>query len=280
MSSNSIVPLSGQVTTACLTVVVAAVPATAGLLDQLLASLPAAAAGSPSLSLSEEALILAGRLLRWPAAQLFPGLDIARCLVLHPAAADALAAAAGSMSAPVLGTLSGALASAAVSELGPALQTGLRLAVNCFKQERLRSWALDNRELTLDGFAGCCAAGGPGSSKGVRLSMATLLLNYAIAAAAGSPGGASSSSGGSAEGSVQLLSGLEELLGSCPVDEADAVHRVVVALGTLMIGPTGAVNGELVGLAKDLGVTDQLQRFNGAGDKVSAAVQEVMQLLR
>lgn len=252
----------------------------AGLLDQLLASLPAAVAGSPSLQLSEEAMTLAGRLLRWPAAQLFPGLDIARCLVLHPAAASAFAAGAGSMATPVLGTLSGALAAAAVSELSPALQTALRLAVNCFKQQAVRSWVLDNRELILDGFAGCCAAGGPGSNKGVRLSMATLLLNYAVAAAAGTPGGASSSSSSGGEGSVQLLSGLEELIGSCPVEEVDSIHRAVLALGTLMVGPGGGVNGELVGLAKDLGLNGQLQRFSGVGGKVSAAVQEVGHLLR
>eukprot|EP00878_Enallax_costatus_P017560 GHUV01018447.1.p1 GENE.GHUV01018447.1~~GHUV01018447.1.p1 ORF type:complete len:223 (+),score=54.14 GHUV01018447.1:718-1386(+) len=222
-------------------------------------------------------MTLAGRLLRWPAGQLFPGLDIARCLVLHPAAADAFAAAAGNMSVPVLGTLSGALAAVAVSELGPALQTGLRLAVNCFKHEQLRAWVLENRELILDGFAGCCAAGGPGSNKGVRLSMATLLLNYAVAAAAaGTPGGASSSG----EGSVQLLSGLEELIGSCPLDETDSIHRSLLALGTLMVGPGGEVNRELVGLAKDLGLGGQLQRFSGVGGKVAAAVQEVMQLLR
>jgi phospholipase A-2-activating protein len=248
----------------------------AGPLDELLGGLAAAVSANPAAAFSEEAITLAGNLLRWPAAQLFPGLDIARCLALHPAAADALAAAAGSMSAPTLGGLSGALAAAAVSELAPALQTALRLAANCFKAESLRSWALANRELLLDGFAGCCSAGGPGASKGVRLSAATLLLNFSIAAAAGNPGGASSSSGFSAEGCMQLLSGLEELLKSVPVEEGDAAQRSLLALGTLVV----AGGGEVAAVARDLGLGGQAARWAAAGGKLGGVAQEVQALLR
>jgi phospholipase A-2-activating protein len=251
-----------------------------GPLDELLGSLAAAVSANPvAATLSEEALALAGNLLRWPAAQLFPGLDIARCLALHPAAADALAAAAGSMSAPTLGGISGALAAAAVSELAPALQTALKLAANLFRTDSLRSWALANRELILDGFAGCCAAGGSGANKNVRLAAATLLLNFSIAAAAGNPGGASSSSGVvsmSSEGCMQLLSGLEELLGSLPVEEGEAVQRVLLALGTLLV----AGGGEVVGVARDLGLGGEVGRWAGAGGKLGGVAQEVQALLR
>jgi phospholipase A-2-activating protein len=180
------------------------------------------------------------------------------------------------MSAPTLGGLSGALAAAAVSELAPALQTALRLAANCFKADSLRSWALANRELLLDGFAGCCSAGGPGASKGVRLSAATLLLNFSIAAAAGKPGGASSSRRVSSEGCMQLLSGLEELLASVPVEESDAAQRALLALGTLLV----AGGSEMVAVARDLGLGGQAARWAAAGGKLGGVAQEVQALLR
>eukprot|EP00879_Flechtneria_rotunda_P019305 GHRR01020275.1.p1 GENE.GHRR01020275.1~~GHRR01020275.1.p1 ORF type:complete len:432 (+),score=183.42 GHRR01020275.1:420-1715(+) len=239
-----------------------------GLLDQLLGSLAGAtsATAASAQPLPVDAIGIATRLLRWPAQQLFPALDIARCLVLHAAAAAQLAASAGSMSTPAIGTLSGALAAAAVSGVGPALQTGLRLVANCFKQPELRFWVLENRELLLDGFAGCCS--GTGGNKGLRLSLATVLLNYAVAAGA-------AAGQMSIEGAMQLMSGLDELLGGLPVEEADSVHRVVLALGTLL----AAGGPDLVGLAKDLGLAERLQGLSNAGGKAAVAVQEVRALL-
>ncbi|KAF8055486.1 Plaa [Scenedesmus sp. PABB004] len=237
-----------------------------GLLDELLGGLASAVSGGGALS--DEALGLAARLLRWPAACLFPGLDVARCLALHPGGAEALAAGAGSMAAPALGGVSGALAAAAVSGLAPPLQTGLRLAVNCFKHPRLRAWALANRELMLDGFAGVAAGGG---SKAVRLGLASLLLNYAIAAGSGGAGAL----GG--EGGMQVLSGLEELLGALPREEGEAAHRAVLALGTLLAGG----GADMAGLARELGLGDSLARLRGSGhDKLEAALAEVAALMR
>eukprot|EP00775_Hariotina_reticulata_P003509 gene3509-3779_t len=252
--------------------------AAGGLLDQLLGSMTGAVSTATSAGPSQESLGLIVRLLRWPAAQLFPVLDVVRCLVLHPAAAAHLAATAGSMSAPGIGNLSGAIAGAAISGVSPALQTSLRLLANCFKQQVLRDWVLQNREFLLDGFAGCYSAGSAGATKAVRLSMATVLLNYAVAAAE-QPG-----SGSSEEAAMQLLSGLEELLGALPAQESDAALRTVLALGTMLI----AGGAGMVTLAKDLGLVEQVGRFgaaaaaagHGSNAKLVGAVQEVQQLLR
>lgn len=234
----------------------------AGLLDQLLNSLAAAVGGSASLALTSELLGLASRLLRWPAAQLFPGLDVARCLVLHPAGAAHAAASAGSMSTPVLGSLSGALAAAAVSGAGPALQTALRLAANCFKEPPLRAWVGCQRELLLDGFAG---AGGAQATKGVRLGMSTLLLNYVVAGGQDEAGG------------MQLLSALDELLAGVPQEEPQAAHRALLALGTLLMGPHAAA---LKSVAEDLGTSSHVARWTAAGGEVGAAAAEVAALLK
>jgi phospholipase A-2-activating protein len=239
-----------------------------GLLDQLLAGLAAAAAGRDDASggPTAEQIALAARLLRWPAAQAFPGLDVARCLVLHPRAAAQAAANAGSMAAPVLGSLSGALAAAAVSGASPAQQMALRLAVNCFKEPALRGWVCGQRELLLDGFAGA-GSSGPGASKGVRLGLATLLLNFAVA------GGAA---GMDEAGGMQLLSAVDELLGATPPEEGQAVHRALLALGTLLMGPHATA---LKSVAGDLGVGGLVSRWAGVGGEVGAAAGEVAALL-
>jgi hypothetical protein len=102
------------------------------------------------------------------------------------------------MSDPTSGVLSTALAAAAVAatQAGGAVaattQTALRLCVNLFKQPAARGWVTGNREVLLDGFAGCW---GQGATKGVRLSAASLLLNFGVALASG---------GGSGEDTMQV----------------------------------------------------------------------------
>lgn len=125
-----------------------------------------------------------------------------------------------------------------------------------------------NREFILDGFAGCHkdAAGG---NKGVRLSLATLLLSYAVLSI-----DASGQLHQDAAGKVQLVSGLEDLLNELPAGEADAVHRALLALGTLVSGDKA-----LVELAQDLGLGAVLGRFTSCGGTVTEAVQEVQRLL-
>jgi len=63
----------------------------------------AAAGGSQSPTAPSDQLALLAKLLRWPAAALFPALDLARLLALDAAFAPAIAQDAGSAASP--GTL-------------------------------------------------------------------------------------------------------------------------------------------------------------------------------
>ncbi len=239
-----------------------------GPLDRLLQRLPAYAAGAAPGGLPDADRALLARLLQWPAPQLFPALDIARCLVLDPAAAAALGKSLGALSAPEAGTLAAALAAAAAGATPAARQTALRLAANCFKQPALREWALRERGPLLDAFAGCHRAES-GGSKGVRLGLATLLLNYAVASR-----DAAAPLARDAEGKMQLLSGLEDLLAGLPADEADAAARALAALAALVAG-----DAESAGVARDLGLGAAAGRWAAAGDKAAAAAADVRQVL-
>lgn len=167
---------------------------------------------------------------------------------------------------------------------GPALQTGLKLVANLFKQAPLRAWALQQRELLLDGFAG--AGSGPAGSKAVRLGLATVLLNYVVAA--GAAGSNSSSGGGGVlldeAAGMQLLSCVEDLLRGCPAEEGQAAHRAVLALGSLLVLSSAAAAGGgstgLKSVAQDLGLGEQLQRWSGAGGELGSALAEVSRLLK
>jgi phospholipase A-2-activating protein len=147
-----------------------------GALDILLQKLGALVKGSSQLTAADKELI--NKMLTWPQDKLFPALDLLRCAILEPTAAAAVAAAAGTLDGAAPGSL-GTVLAAASSEAAPAAaqQTGLRLACNCFKHEQLRAWVLQQRGALLDSYAGCYNT----SNKGVRLSMATFLLNLAVA---------------------------------------------------------------------------------------------------
>jgi PUL domain len=216
----------------------------------------AATAGGSGAPPSVAALGLARRLLGWPGAALFPCLDVARCLVLQPEAAAALAEHAGSLEGSNGGSgLGAALAAAAAVGAPPGLQTGLRSAANCFRAPPLRVWLLSQLGPLLDAYTGMAAS--PGGTKAVRLAMATLLLNGAIA------GG-----GGDGDVRLQLLSAVVTLLDATPEGEADAAARTAAALSTLLGAPDG---GELAAVARDLGAGAALQRLRGALAPGSAA---------
>ena len=60
-------------------------------------------AGQGGSVFTQDDLRVLKKLLRWPAAQLFPGLDLARLVVLQPAGQQALAADAGPIEISPLG---------------------------------------------------------------------------------------------------------------------------------------------------------------------------------
>lgn len=230
-----------------------------GVLDQLL-SRAAAGGASGAATAPLEQLALLGKMLRWPAAQLFPALDIARLLALDAAYAPALAQDAGSAAAPGGGGIGGAFATAAAEPQLPAnQQTALRLACNAFQHPVLRQWVAAQASGLLDGFASCLQSG----SKAVRLGAATFLLNCAVLQ--------------DAELKVQLLSGLSELLGSSSdAEQPETLYRVLVALGTVLHQDSMTRS-----IAADLDVPQQVrQRQAGATGKVVDAAREVLRMFQ
>jgi hypothetical protein len=104
----------------------------------------------------------------------------------------------------------------------------------------------------------------------VRLGLATLLLNFAVAA---SDGRAVDDAG-----VMQLLSCCDELLGCLPASEAQAAARALLALGTLLTGPRGASSK---GVARDLGLPAAVERWCGAaGGEAAGIAAEVAAALR
>lgn len=138
------------------------------------------AAAAPSSSgggLTDADAAVLSKMLSWPAAQLFPALDLARLLVLHRSAAEQLAAAAGPLAADApRGGLGAAIAAACAGEppVPTAQQTAVRLACNCFVQPALLGWVQGAGSRVLDSFAPCATS----PNKNVRQGLATLLVNY------------------------------------------------------------------------------------------------------
>jgi hypothetical protein len=126
-------------------------------------------------------------MLSWPAAQLFPALDLARLLVLDASAAQRLVSTAGSVSpTSPAGSLGKAVHEAAAPQALPAnLQTAARLAANCLLHAPSQQWVFINIAKLLDAFEPCTLS----PNKAVRQSLATLLLNVAVTLPKAMPAG-------------------------------------------------------------------------------------------
>ncbi len=97
-----------------------------------------------------------------PRSQLFPALDLARLLALHPSSAAPLSlllSPTTSEGAPLAQALATA-AAAGQAEGQAAQQTALRLLANLFKQPPLRRWTAREGLGQLDAFAGAVAGTG------------------------------------------------------------------------------------------------------------------------
>ncbi|GFR47642.1 hypothetical protein Agub_g9384, partial [Astrephomene gubernaculifera] len=278
--------------------------ATGGPLDTLLQKLPkiaaaaaataaaAAAAAPASAPLTTPADIsLLRRLLSWPAACLFPALDVARLVALEGGAVGAAGAAAGGGAAllaapevagdltaaePQAGTLAGALAAAAASPLPANHQLALRLAANAAASPPaaavgpLRSWTLAAASPLLDRLAPLATA--PTANKAVRMSAAVLYGNLAAAAALRQLPSAAAAE----EVPLQLLSAALELLSqlaAATLAEADAVYRCLVAVGTLL----SAGGKELCLIARDLDINERIHSVMQAARGGGATEHKLLQ---
>ncbi|PSC75649.1 phospholipase A-2-activating [Micractinium conductrix] len=240
-----------------------------GPLDSLLGAAAAApSGGGGAATVSDADMAVLGKMLSWPAAQLFPALDIARLLVLERGAADRLAAAAGQLAAAgsggTTGGLGAALAAATANPPVPAAQqTAARLACNCFVQPALLAWVQSAGSKLLEALDPAAAS----PNKNVRQGLATLLVNYSVMLA--------KLASSELEFKSRVLVLAVELLNASPADDAETRYRTLVAVGTL-----AGEHSKVRGLARELGFLSLTDSLKGSGGKVGEVAAEAAQTLR
>ncbi|MEW5319781.1 MAG: hypothetical protein WDW38_010909 [Sanguina aurantia] len=229
------------------------------LLSKLAAGVTASGPSSATFNAADVAVLM--RLLTWPAAYIFPALDIARVVVLDAAGARLVAARAGSLYAAV--NTATARSSATTSPAN--LQLACRLVANGFKHEAMREWVDALRSELFDSLSPALSC----TAKAVRLSAATMLLNFSVQLRR------SAGAEDDMQSRLQVLSAAAELLGGCPaLEDPDSTFRTLQALGTVLSG-----DATLAGLAADLGVQDHLRNLNntpGIQRRVLEAAIDVM----
>jgi phospholipase A-2-activating protein len=238
-----------------------------GPLSSLLTA-AAAGAGAPERVFDSTIVSsLLPQLLRWPAPQLFPCLDLARVIMLDPTGAATLAeiASVPSLTAPA-GSLGKALAEACCAS-DPAVpasqQVALRCMTNCFAQPSLQTWARTHLHSFLALAAPCVTS----ATKGVRLGAATLLINVALAF--------TKLPGDELEGKSQVIALAAALLGACTTEDEEPRYRALIAVGTLLPEHSQIRSG-----AKQLGLLEMCSTLQGSGGKVGEVAKEVATLLR
>ncbi|CAI7880624.1 unnamed protein product [Closterium sp. NIES-54] len=166
--------------------------------------------------------LLSSLLSTWPAANLFPVLDLLRMMLLHPSGAAWFAVNASGPD----GMLIACMRRAAAEPPTPANHlTGVRVAVNAFGLPAMHQWPRKHRAEVLDLFAPCVSS----SNKNVRLALATLLLNFAVLLV----DGAAAKGEDQEEGQVQTLSAAFELAAALEADP-EVRYRALLAIATLM----------------------------------------------
>eukprot|EP00245_Coleochaete_scutata_P010537 TRINITY_DN3710_c0_g1_i1.p1 TRINITY_DN3710_c0_g1~~TRINITY_DN3710_c0_g1_i1.p1 ORF type:complete len:551 (+),score=94.89 TRINITY_DN3710_c0_g1_i1:184-1653(+) len=198
-------------------------------LEAILATLKDTAHFHSSTFADVDFALLSRLLLSWPPSNLFPVLDVLRMMVLHPDAASRLSAEV-QKGQDLLGEVLKRANEAPA--LAPNQLTSLRLVVNTFRHKGLHAWASHQRGLLLDLFSPCASS----TNKNIRLSLATLLLNYAVDVTEMK----------NEEGQLHTLTLAVELANS--EQDPEALFRELVAIGTLING------GSVKALAADLGI--------------------------
>lgn len=195
----------------------------------------------------------------WPVPYVFPWLDIARVAALSPEGARVL-------STPQLigemredspeGSLGRTLATVLLSKdprsAVPSHHVALRFLANAFVQPTLRSWVASQQLDVLLNDSAASSLTSTSTSKGVRLGLATLLLNYAVFLDK-SPGDEVEGKKGVVRVGVRLLRACND---SEDAKEEEVTVRCVLALGTVLVDHSqvraAARDAGLLSLLKDI----------------------------
>eukprot|EP00804_Cyclotella_cryptica_P003849 CCRYP_015725-RA/>CCRYP_015725-RA protein AED:0.13 eAED:0.13 QI:658/1/1/1/0.5/0.33/3/49/678 len=213
-----------------------------------------------------ELLPLRKMILKWDVSHAFPALDLARMTVLHPDAAK------GERKAYWKEVLDGALSlclglgEAASREVAVPMLT-MRLVCNCFKGG---SGAASAAESLLDRILDCVEICVPSDNKNVRLALATALLNTSSYMY--------SSSSSSVSSAIRILDLVGTIVGSGKY-ESEAVGRILVALGTVLLIP-GKCGLDAKQAARERGIVSMMERVaSGNGDAAIAVAKEIRSIL-
>ncbi|GAB4853932.1 hypothetical protein Ancab_018141 [Ancistrocladus abbreviatus] len=151
----------------------------------------------------------------WPAAMIFPVIDMLRMIVLHPDGAKQLLKHIDRNDA-----LTVMIKKATASPAVPAnILTSVRLMVNLFKDSCFHQWLQSHCSEILDVFSSCQM-----SNKNTQLAYSTLMLNYAVMLIEEKD----------EEGQSQVLSAALEVSERENLD-VDSKFRALVAIGSLML---------------------------------------------
>lgn len=197
--------------------------------------------------------------LSWPPDKAFPSLDVLRLAILNPSAAPSLLDEAERRDQ----LLSLLLAHLAGSKEAPANDVGQMLSLRAMSN-LFSSPSASGRGLLLaqrDAIVSRAIAVLPKDNKNVQVALATLLLNYAVAACA-------AGRDQEEETQVQLITSLCMVVLEALADP-EARFRALVALGTLLAAPDG---GENARLARDLQPRAHLEAWKDQADAGSDKV--------
>jgi hypothetical protein len=202
----------------------------------------------------------------WPAAGIFPAIDIARLMLCHPNGAERLAKLP-----TLLQALLGRAGEADAPEPVKLLVT--RYAANLFMSKPGRALAKDHA-MELTGLVkGVCTS----ANKNVRNGAATLLLNMAATTAA--VGGAETVSAAAQTTCLELAVAM--VSNASAVGEGDeTTYRLLVAIGTLAVSSTGGKAAATQLGMKDLMARPEVQAAVGASSsKVKDCASELSRCL-
>ncbi len=188
------------------------------------------------------------KVLGWPSAQAFPGLDILRLGILRQQCAKLLLDQPDNLN-KVFSLL---LANIHPSAPGNCQMLALRSLANLFSNQSGAELLLGQRDVVLNRAVALLPADASGASaRHVETALATLALNYAVMLL---------KSKSETEGVVQLLTALCMVFLSS-VKDPEARFRVLVALGTLL-----TASKENVLMASDLKARDAVSLWGSTAE--------------
>eukprot|EP00592_Proboscia_alata_P003778 CAMPEP_0194365742 /NCGR_PEP_ID=MMETSP0174-20130528/13772_1 /TAXON_ID=216777 /ORGANISM="Proboscia alata, Strain PI-D3" /LENGTH=868 /DNA_ID=CAMNT_0039140575 /DNA_START=60 /DNA_END=2666 /DNA_ORIENTATION=- len=248
---------------------------------ELLASTIVATNRYHSTTISDQELDLIVHLLKtWPTEYIFPLLDLARLVVLHPnASAGAnrrkyvwekiVPLALAKCSLVSNGTVEGKTSNIAIPMLS------MRFFVNCFKSTSSDESAGTVVAPFLDGIVDCAKAFSESPNKNIRLSVATLALNVSCFLMKQEASLTKVTITGVGE---KIISLIQSMLSSGLYDN-EATSRAFVALGTVLL--ISSMREKVMALDSNTNsITLLFKDVEKYGEKATAVAKEIQLVLK